>query len=382
PLTVAIGSLLAIWFLQKLLSGSKLDTTSVGAILTLGAVALLTYLLLFPLEQESGQRWLKIFRRAFFAALLPFLVVFLYQAWRLVQSYGWTPPRYYGLILLSWGAALSLYLVLSRRPHIIWIPVTLSLLALSTLTGPWSAVPLAQASQIRRLKAMLGGPLPLDQQRMLALRPETRSQLESQVAYVENNFGCEELRPFFGQLLANRRQIDTTCSTIDLFRLLRRDAALPPEELEAEIVNVNFMEDSSSSNKVLKIRGYDLYFSSSAMEYPPQPEKGPPECPDYPEARPICILRPKESYQIEIFRNRKSLGKIDLEPMVTALTNKYLSEKVKEGEDPHYRTFNLPTTDLSFETRLGGRPARIDFEHLRLEQRGQRVSPEDIRFSL
>ncbi len=379
PLTVAIGALLAIWMLQKLLSGSALYAAGVGAFLTLGGAGLLTYLLLYPLEEEARQRWLKIYRRGFFLALLPFLAIFLFQAFRLVQNFGWTPPRYYGLLLLGWGVALSLYLVLSRRPHIAWIPVSLSLIALATVTGPWSAVPLTQASQKRRLQQILGGTLPIDQGRLRAFGPEIRNRLESQVSYVENNFGCEALKPYFGELLRSRHNEEATCSTQDVFRLLRRDTSLPEEQLDAEVVNINFIEDSSA--KSLSIRGYDFYFESSAIQFL-NPDQSAADCSNDGSAPPLCARRKAESYRVEIFRKGQSLGEIDLEPMVQALMKKHVAGKIKAGDDPYYRTFNLPGSDLSFETRLGSKPARVDIEHLRLEQRGDRVSPEDVRFSL
>ena len=379
PLILIIGASLALWMLIKLSGGFSLQATGVSAFLTLGGFGLLTYLLLYPLEEDARQRWLKIYRRGFFLALFPFLAIFAIQAFGLVQKFGWTPPRYYGLIFLVWGAALCLYLVLSRRPHIAWIPVSLSLLALATVAGPWSAVPLTQASQKNRLAKMLGNPLPIDQARLRTLDPKRRTQLESQVGYVEESLGCEALQPYFGELLGSRHHEESPCSTMDVLRVLRRDPALPPEELEVEVVNINFLEQSS--NEALNIRGYDLYFSSSAIQFLEAGQSS-SDCNQYAGSPPLCVRRGTESYRIEVFRQGRRLGDIDLEPMVQALLKKHASEKIKAGEDAHYRTFDLPPSDMSFETRLGGRPARIDFEHLRLEQRGQRISPESVRFSL
>lgn len=379
PLTVLIGALLAVWTLQKLLSGSELMAAGVGAFLTLGAIGLLTYLLLYPLEEDAKERWLKIFRRGFFLALLPFLAIFLYQAFRLVQHFGWTPPRYYGLILLAWGAALSLYLVLSRRPHIAWIPVSLSLLALTTVTGPWSAVPLTRASQNQRLHQFLGQ-LPIDQQRLNQLNPADRNRLQGLVSYLEDNYGCEELQPYFGNLLRSSHKEESECSTMDIRHLLQRDPSLPPEQLGANVVNINFLERSGSA-KVLNTKGYDLYYPSSALQFL-QPDQAVSDCDTYPSSQPICVKRGQESYRVELFQKGRRLGEIDLEPMVQALMKKYASEKVKDGDDPYYRTFDLLEGDTSFVTRLGGKPARIDFEHIRLEQRGERVSPQELRFSL
>jgi hypothetical protein len=378
PLVVLIGAVLAILMIQSLAAGRPIEMATAAPILAVGGFGLLTYLLLFPLEEDPQQRWLRIFSKGFFLALLPLLAIIAFLSFRLVQHYGWTPPRYYGLLLTVWGMGLSLYLVLAKRPRISWIPVSLSLIALLTVGGPWSAVALTQRSQNRRMAALLGNSLPIDQSRLLALNQKERAKLESQVVYLERNYGCEELKAYFGDLLQARHNEDAGCSSMDVLRLLRRDPALPAEDLKEIVVNINFLERGSPG--VLNTQGYDLYFPSSTIRFL-EPGQKAAECPTHDGAEPLCVTREVESYRIEIFRSGKSLGGIDVEPMVQALLKKE-SAAAEKGSDPYYRTYDLTRPGLSFETKIGGKPARLDFEHIRLEQRGQRVSPEYLRFSL
>lgn len=383
PLVVAIGLVLEIGLLQRLLAGRTVDAASAGAFFTLGGVGLLTYLLLYPLREDPAARWLKYYEKGFFLGLIPMLGAVAWTVFRLVQHFGWTPLRYYAALLGLWGLGVSLYFLAARRPGIRWIPVSLSLLALFTVGGPLGPYQVSRRSQETRLAATLqnaglvpGAPTA---EALLALPADTKDRLLGQIAYLESHYGCEGLRPYFGARLGSGEGAAVACDLANLRRLLSRDPSLPAEDfVEAPAVAINFLTDTPAYREV-PVRGYDLYFPTDAVRFL---EGGRPaaECPQGAADSPLCAVLPKESRRLELYLEGRSLGKIDLEAIYGPLLRRhYEGASPAERESPLFR---LKPEEMTFEETLPGGKVRLRFDQIRLEKRGAQVYPDYVRFSL
>ncbi len=384
PLVVAIGLVLELWLIQGLVRGRTIDATSAGAFFALGGFGLLTYLLLYPLREAPAPRWLQVFEKGFFLGLLPMMGAVAYAAFRLIRHFGWTPLRYYAVLLSLWGLGLCLYFLLVRRPGIRWIPISLSLIALFTLGGPQGPYQVSRRSQEARLAATLrqagvapGAPTA---EALLALPAAAKDRLLGQIGYWENHYGCEGLRPYFGARLETVGEDGALrCDLRNLRRLLTRDPSLPSEGfVEAEAVAINFLADFPSYREV-SVRGFDLYFPVEAVRFL---EGGRPgaECPQGSQESPVCAVLPKEGRQLELYLEGRPLGKIDLEPIYEPLLKtRYETASPAERESPMFR---LKPEEMTFDRTLPGGKARLRFEQIRLEKRGAQVYPDYLRFSL
>lgn len=128
-----------------------------GLVLGYAVAGILSFLLLYPIREGEGNRWIKAFGSWFFAALLP-LVVLLFLALKVrIDAYGITEQRYFALVLAGWLGAVGIYFTVRRGGSIKVIPASLALLAVLSSFGPWGALDVTVNDQFARLKELLRG---------------------------------------------------------------------------------------------------------------------------------------------------------------------------------------------------------------------------------
>ncbi len=122
-------------------------------VLGFSAAGIFSLLLVYP--QKDEVRWLRIFSRLFFAALIPQIILLFLAISRRTSEYGMTEKRYYVIVLAIWLAVTTIYYLLTNFRNIKYIPVSLALIAVITSAGPWSSFDLSINSQISRLEEVL-----------------------------------------------------------------------------------------------------------------------------------------------------------------------------------------------------------------------------------
>ena len=121
-------------------------------ILGYAVFGILSLLLIYPIKNQEGNGWMKLFSKFFYVMMLPLLVLLILAIVKRVGSYGITEPRYYLIILALWLSAITFYFLFSKNQNIKIIPISLCIMALLTLYGPQSAFSVSKISQISRLK--------------------------------------------------------------------------------------------------------------------------------------------------------------------------------------------------------------------------------------
>jgi hypothetical protein len=124
-------------------------------VLWFAVVGILSFLLLYPIRNESGNEWIKSFARYFFIALLPLLALPALGIYTRVRDYGITEPRYFVIILVLWLLGIALYFILSKKKDIRLIPITLCIVAMIASVGPVSAFSISKSNQFARLERLL-----------------------------------------------------------------------------------------------------------------------------------------------------------------------------------------------------------------------------------
>ena len=118
-------------------------------------VGILAVLLVTPLRDDKDNAWVRFFSRFFFRASLPLIVLLYVAIWVRVGSYGITEWRYFLVLMGAWLGFISFYFIRSRAKNIKVIPVSLIIIGLLSVFGPWSAFPVAERSQVKRFKHLL-----------------------------------------------------------------------------------------------------------------------------------------------------------------------------------------------------------------------------------
>jgi len=166
----------------------------IGYLVTSVAVAgTFALLLVHPIRERADSRWVNVYGRWFYVALLPSIGMLLVAIYQRVHQYGVTESRYFLAVIAFWLAGIALYYSVSRSRRIRLIPVTLCIVALATFLGPWSAVAIARRSQVGRLRTLLlrnnllaGGQVRLAAQR---LPIEDQRQIRDALKYLMETHG-------------------------------------------------------------------------------------------------------------------------------------------------------------------------------------------------
>ena len=85
----------------------------------------------------------------------PLSLLLLFSLQKRISGYGFTEPRYYGLMFGFWLLAVSLLYTFRPNGSTRTIPASLALMCLLSATGPWSAFSVSLASQRRELSRIL-----------------------------------------------------------------------------------------------------------------------------------------------------------------------------------------------------------------------------------
>lgn len=114
-----------------------------------------TLLILHPFQKLKESKWISIYTKCFYMALVPLTVMLFAAVWIRISDYGITENRYYVVLLGAYLLIISLYFIFSRTKEIKYIPQTLSILLLLSLFGPLSAFNVSANSQTQRLEEIL-----------------------------------------------------------------------------------------------------------------------------------------------------------------------------------------------------------------------------------
>ncbi len=135
--------LLAEWSLPKGLVSNL--------ILGYAVFGILSILLVYPVREQEGNKWIKTYARSFYFLLIPLLILLFLALGRRISAYGITEDRYFLLVLACWLLFITAYFLLSKKQNIKMIPISLCLLALLSVYGPQSAFSVSTYSQRRIL---------------------------------------------------------------------------------------------------------------------------------------------------------------------------------------------------------------------------------------
>lgn len=124
-------------------------------ILCFSITGILSLLLIYPIRNYEENKWIKVFSKSFYIALLPLIVLLFIAILTRLFDYGITEKRYFVFVLACWLTFISLYFLVSKVKNIKVIPISLCLICFLTSFGPWGAFSVSERSQMNRLEKLL-----------------------------------------------------------------------------------------------------------------------------------------------------------------------------------------------------------------------------------
>ncbi|NQX91394.1 MAG: DUF4153 domain-containing protein, partial [Flavobacteriales bacterium] len=123
-------------------------------IIAVSVVGVLTTLLAYPFGQDEKEKWVRLFQKGYYIAIIPLLILLFYAIGIRVHMYGLTINRCLLLLMGVWLLGISIYFNLGKK-NIKVVPTSLAIIFLVMSIGPWSIFKMSERSQVNRVEELL-----------------------------------------------------------------------------------------------------------------------------------------------------------------------------------------------------------------------------------
>jgi hypothetical protein len=154
PLNALYAVILYLYMFKIAVQGSLPEGYVTWLVQWFSVAGILALLLIWPLRNREGQRWIQLYSKWFYRLLLPLVVLQFVAIGIRVAEYGLTIDRYFVIQLAVWLLAMALYFLFSKRKDIRIVPLSLAFVALYSSFGPWGAFSASERSQQQRLRVI------------------------------------------------------------------------------------------------------------------------------------------------------------------------------------------------------------------------------------
>lgn len=222
-------------------------------VLTFSIAGILSLLLLYPIRNSDEFKWVNIYSRGYYLALIPLIALLMVSIWVRISEYGVTVNRFYVATLGVWLTGIVIYFILSKKKDIKVIPVSLCLIALLTSFGPVGAFAVSERSQLSRFKEILSEQNMLNESGKVQkatgdISFEVEKELSSIVKYLNDTHGYQALQPVFEE---------------DLDQALQNEM---PED-SSKIITLGTPSENSKIMYLMGLRYISSYSTSTSPEF-------------------------------------------------------------------------------------------------------------------
>jgi hypothetical protein len=176
-------------------------------VLSFSIAGILSLLLLYPIKEGDGNKWIQLFSKWYYRALIPLVVLLFVSIWVRISEYGVTINRFFVATLGVWLTFIVIYFIFSKVKSIKVVPISLAVFVLFTAVGPFSAFNASERSQLGRLLEFTqSGDMLNSKEEMqsLDLSNEAILEINSIVEYLVNSHGKESIESIIDE---DRRQL-------------------------------------------------------------------------------------------------------------------------------------------------------------------------------
>lgn len=221
---VAIYLLILYAYAVKILINWELPQGGVAyLVLSLAVAGILVYLLIYPWKKDSQEKWITLYSRYFFPAVLPLNILLFAGIARRISDYDITENRYLVLTLAIWLAGISSYMIFNRKKDIRLIPVTMAIVGLLISVGPWNIFSVAEKSQKNRFEEILKRNNLLNESGKIMGKADVSREDYIQVFDIIEYFNSrKQLSP----LLTYLNNVSDTTQAANLFHEIREELSL------------------------------------------------------------------------------------------------------------------------------------------------------------
>ncbi len=202
PLVTAYIVILYAYMLKIIVEWELPNGWVANLVLTFSIAGILSLLLLYPIQNQEGKKWIQLYSKWYYRALIPLIVLLMFSIWVRISEYGVTINRFFVATLGVWLTTIVIYFIFSKTKSIKVIPMSLIVFVIFSALGPFSAMNVSERSQLGRVLSMTDSEEFLNSKQQieaLDLDDEDLSQINSIVTYLVSIHGKESFEAILDQ---------------------------------------------------------------------------------------------------------------------------------------------------------------------------------------
>ncbi len=153
PLIIAYSTILYVYFAKIIITRQWPDGMVSHLVLWYSFISILVLFFVYQLRRSN--KWVGVFVSYFPKLVIPLLAMMFVSMGIRIKAYGVTENRYFVLAAGLWVTVGYVYHILRKDVRNIFLPVSLALVAVLAVTGPWSAYNVSRLSQNSRFERIL-----------------------------------------------------------------------------------------------------------------------------------------------------------------------------------------------------------------------------------
>lgn len=153
PLVVAYSTTLYIYFAKILIQMEWPAGIVTNLVIWYSLLSITVMFAIYPLRHTSS--WANKFIKVFPIVVLPLLAMMFLSLGMRVNAYGITENRYFVFLTGLWLVSSMIYYITHKTPRNIVLPISLAILSLLSVMGPWSCFSVSTTSQSMRLEKII-----------------------------------------------------------------------------------------------------------------------------------------------------------------------------------------------------------------------------------
>jgi hypothetical protein len=170
-------------------------------VMCFSVAGIFSLLMIHPVKDDEQNKWMNIYSRWYYRLLFPLLILLAVAIYVRIDNYGITENRYFLIALAVWLFITIIYFLFSKNKRIQWIPVSLSVVALLSVFGPWGAFAISEKSQVGRLEKLLLENNIIINGKIVPVKDTISFKAEAEIAsiirYLDQSHGYKKIQPWF-----------------------------------------------------------------------------------------------------------------------------------------------------------------------------------------
>jgi len=212
PLIVAYSTTLYIYFAKILIQMEWPAGIVTNLVIWYSLLGVTVMFAIFPLRHTSS--WANKFIKVFPIVVLPLLAMMFLSLGMRVNAYGITENRYFVFLTGLWLGSSMIYYITHKTPRNIVLPISLAILSLLSIMGPWSCFSVSTTSQSMRLEKIISKYDVLENGKISKMNPDITADDKKEITnilyyfnsyhkldelkFLPQNFKIGELKTVFG----------------------------------------------------------------------------------------------------------------------------------------------------------------------------------------